>query len=255
MSGNETQPEISIVIPAYNEARTIGTTLRAVADYFRTHEIAGEVIVVDDGSSDATAALARDTDSAGVAKEVLVNESNRGKGYSVRRGILAARGKYVGFADADMSTPITELDKVRPALATGADVVIGSRALADSEIDQHQPWWRERAGKLFGCFMRCVLLPGIADSQCGFKFFSRAAAREVFSRQKLSGWAFDVELLYLARRLGYEIVEVPVRWIDDPDSRVRMLRDGLRMCLDVLRIRCLHRGLKAPSSLAPGGGR
>ncbi len=255
MDGNETQPEISIVIPAYNEARTISSTLRAIADYFRTHEIAGEIIVVDDGSSDATAALARDTDSAGVPVEVLVNERNRGKGYSVRRGILAARGKYVGFADADMSTPIAELDKVRPALAAGADVVIGSRALADSEIDEHQPWWRERAGKLFGCFMRCVLLPGIADSQCGFKFFSRAAAREISSRQKLSGWAFDVELLYLARRLGYEIVEIPVHWVNDPDSRVRMLRDGLKMCLDVLRIRCLHRSLKAPSSSGPGASR
>ncbi len=255
MSGNDTQPEISVVIPAYNEARMIGSTLRAVADYFRTHEIAGEIVVVDDGSSDATAALARETDAAGVPVEVLVNETNRGKGYSVRRGILAARGKYLGFADADMSTPITELDRVRPALAAGADVVIGSRALTDSEIDEHQPWWRERAGKLFGFFTRCVLLPGIADSQCGFKFFSRAAAREIFSRQKLSGWAFDGELLYLARRLGYEIVEIPVRWIDDPDSRVRMLRDGPKMCRDVLRIRCLHRGLTAPSSSGPGASR
>ena len=242
MSGNGTEPEISVVIPAYNEARNIVSTLQQVAGYFRDRGIAGEIVVVDDGSTDDTAALAH-ASAVAVPVQVISNEENRGKGYSVRRGILAARGQYVGFADADMSTPIEELDQVRQALAAGADMVIGSRAMTASEIEKRQPWWRERAGRLFGGFVRTVLLPQIADSQCGFKFFSHTAAQQIFSRQKLTGWAFDVELLYLARRLGYQIIQVPVHWVDDPDSNVQMLRDGPRMLLDVVRIRLLHRGL------------
>ena len=251
MSSNAPEPEISVVIPAYNEARAIQKALRTVAGYFRSRGLAGEMIVVDDGSNDATAALARASDTAGVPVEVLVNETNRGKGYAVRRGILAARGRYVGFVDADMSTPIEELDRVREALEAGADVVIGSRGMREAQIDRHQRWWRERAGKLFGWVVRAVVLPGIRDSQCGFKFFTHAAAREIFPRQTLSGWAFDVEVLYLARRIGYEIVQLPVHWTNDPESKVRMLRDGLKMGLDILRIGCLHRGLKAPGR-APG---
>ena len=242
------QPEISVVIPAYNEAEGIQAALAQVAAYFRSRAIAGEIVVVDDGSTDGTARLAS---QASVPVRVLVNEQNRGKGYSVRRGILSARGRYVGFADADMATPIDQLDKVREALESGADVIIGSRALPESQIAKHQPWWRERAGKLFGSFVRTVLLPGIADSQCGFKFFTAAAAQAIFSQQRLEGWAFDVELLYLARRLSCNIVQVPVRWIDEPHSRVRMLRDGPRMLVDVLRIRWMHRGLRPGAQLRP----
>ena len=252
MSDQASQPEISVVIPAYNEARGIAASLRQVADYFQSRELAGEIIVVDDGSSDGTEERARALVLPGVSVQVLVNEANQGKGYSVRRGLLAARGRYVGFTDADMSTPIAELDKVRAALAGGADVVIGSRGLAASHIATHQPWWRERAGRLFGAFVRSVLLPGIADSQCGFKFFTQAAAQDILPRQQLSRWAFDVELLYLARRLGYRISEVPVRWINDPDSKVKMLRDGPRMAWDVLRIRALHRDLQPPAARRRG---
>jgi len=242
------QPELSVVIPAYNEAEGIQASLEQVAAYFRSRAIAGEIIVVDDGSTDGTAELAS---TAPASVRVMVNGQNKGKGYSVRRGILSARGRYVGFADADMATPIDQLDKVRRAFKSGADVIIGSRALPESQIAKHQPWWRERAGKLFGSFVRTVLLPGIADSQCGFKFFSAAAAQAIFTRQRLTGWAFDVELLYLARRLGYNIVQVPVRWIDEPHSRVRMLRDGLKMVFDVLRIRRIHRGLRPGAQLRP----
>ncbi len=247
------QPWLSVVIPAYNEAEGIQAALEQVADYFRSRAIAGEIVVVDDGSTDGTARLAGEV-SVPMPVHVLVNEQNRGKGYSVRRGILSAQGRYVGFADADMATPIDQLDKVRQALESGGDVVIGSRALAESQIAKHQPWWRERAGKLFGSFVRTVLLPGIADSQCGFKFFSAAVAQEIFARQRLTGWAFDVELLYIARRLGYDIVQLPVRWIDEPHSRVRMLRDGLRMVVDVLRIRWMHRRLKPSAQFPPDGG-
>ena len=247
------QPELSVVIPAYNEAEGIQAALEQVAAYFRSRAIAGEIVVVDDGSTDGTAGLAGQA-SVPVPVRVLVNEENRGKGYSVRRGILSARGRYVGFTDADMATPIDQLDKVRQALEAGAGAVIGSRALAESQIARHQPWWRERAGRLFGGFVRTVLLPRIADSQCGFKFFSAAAAQEIFARQRLTGWAFDVELLYIARRLGYNIVQVPVRWIDEPHSRVRMLRDGPRMLVDVLRIRRIHRGLQPSVQIPPNVG-
>jgi len=244
------QPEISVVIPAYNEAEGIPAALEQVAAYFRSRALSGEIVVVDDGSTDGTARLAGQA-SVPAAVRVLVNDRNRGKGYSVRRGILSAQGRYVGFTDADMATPIDQLDKVREALESGADVVIGSRAMPDSQIAKHQPWWREYAGRLFGSFVRTVLLPGVADSQCGFKFFSAAAAQEIFARQRLTGWAFDVELLYIARRLGYNIVQVPVRWIDEPHSRVRMLRDGPRMLVDVLRIRWIHRGLRPGAQLRP----
>ena len=245
------QPEISVVIPAYNEAEGIQAALEQVAAYFRSRAIAAEIVVVDDGSTDGTAELAS---TAPVSARVMVNDRNRGKGYSVRRGILSAQGRYVGFTDADMATPIDQLDKVREALESGADVVIGSRALPESQIARHQPWWRERAGRLFGSFVRTVLLPGIPDSQCGFKFFSAAAAQAIFSQQQLEGWAFDVELLYIARRLGYNIVQVPVRWIDEPNSRVRMLRDGLRMVVDVCRIRWIHRDLRPGVKLSSDEG-
>jgi len=247
------QLELSVVIPAYNEAKSIQAALAQVAAYFRSRAVAGEIVVVDDGSTDGTARLAGEA-SVPTAVHVLVNEQNRGKGYSVHRGILSARGRYVGFADADMATPIDQIDKVRQAFASGAEVVIGSRALSGSQIARHQPWWRERAGRLFGSFVRTVLLPGIPDSQCGFKFFSAAAARAIFSRQRLTGWAFDAEVLYIARRLGYNIVQVPVRWIDDPDSRVRMWREGPRVVSDVLRIRWIHRGLQPSVQLPPDGG-
>ena len=253
MNGEIEQPELSVVMPAYNEAKGIQAALEQVASYFRSRAIAGEIVVVDDGSTDGTARLAGETSVPTVVR-VLVNEQNRGKGYSVRRGILSARGRYVGFADVDMATPIEELDKVREAFASGAEVVIGSRALPESQIVRHQPWWREWAGRLFGSFVRTVLLPGIPDSQCGFKFFSAAAARAVFTRQHLSGWAFDVEVLYVARRLGYHIVQVPVRWINDPDSRVRMWREGPRVVVDVLRIRWIHRGLQPSVQLPPERG-
>jgi len=247
------QPELSVVIPAYNEAGGIQAALEQVAAYFRSRAIAGEIVVVDDGSTDGTAELAGQA-SVPVLLRILVNEQNRGKGYSVRRGILSAHGRYVGFTDADMATPIDQLDKVRQAWGAGAEVVIGSRALPESQIAKHQPWWRERAGRLFGSFVHTVLLPGIRDSQCGFKFFSAAAAHEIFTRQRLAGWAFDVEVLYIARRLGYQIAQVPVRWIDEPHSRVRMLRDGLRMVVDVLRIRWIHRRLQPSAGPPPNAG-
>lgn len=235
---------LSIVIPAYNEARRIGRGIQQVADYIQQRDFDSELIVVDDGSSDDTAEIARQAAAGRLPLQILRNPTNQGKGYAVRRGMLAATGGYVGFVDADMSTPIGETDKLLAALEEGAQVAIGSRAMPGAIIDQHQPWWREKAGKLFGLFTRLVLLPGIYDSQCGFKFFTREAATEIFSRQKLHNWAFDAEVLYIARRLGYTIAQIPVHWVNDPETKVKMLSDGLQMALDVLRIRALHRDLK-----------
>ena len=235
---------LSIVIPAYNEAARIGPGLEQVLDYVQQRRFSSELIIVDDGSSDDTANTVRQVVADRLPLQVLRNPTNQGKGYSVRRGMLAAIGQYVGFIDADMSTPISEADKLLGALEGGAQVAIGSRAGPDAMVEEHQPWGRETAGKLFGLFTRLVLLPGIYDSQCGFKFFARAAAGEIFSHQKLSGWAFDAELLYIARRLGYEIAQVPVRWLNDPETKVKILRDGPQMLIDVLRVRALHRNLK-----------
>ncbi len=239
---------LTFVIPAYNEAERIGSGIGQVIEYAEQRNLRSELIVVDDGSSDDTAQIAQQAAAGRIPVQVLRNLTNQGKGYSVKRGMLAAGGRYVGFVDADMSTPIGEVDKVLSALEAGAQVAIGSRTIAGAVIDQHQPWWREQAGKLFGLFTRLVLLPGIADSQCGFKFFTREAAQEIFSRQELSGWAFDAEVLYIARQLGYTIAQIPVRWADDPRTKVNMVGDGLRMALDVLRIRALHRGSKSPDS-------
>jgi len=235
---------LSIVIPVYNEAGRIGSGLEQVIDYAGQRTFNSELIVVDDGSSDDTAEIAGQVVAKRLPLRILRNPTNQGKGYSVRRGVLAAAGRYVGFVDADMSTPISEADKLLAALEEGAEVAIGSRAVPGALVEQHQPWWREKAGKLFGLFTHLVLLPDIYDSQCGFKFFTRGAAREIFSRQKVFGWAFDAELLYIARRLGYTIAQIPVRWIDDPETKVKILRDGPRMLADILRIRALHQDLK-----------
>jgi dolichyl-phosphate beta-glucosyltransferase len=237
------QPLVSVVIPAYNEARRLAPGLDEILEHARRTGLDLEVVLVDDGSLDDTSEVVRRRLEGRLPLQILRQEPNLGKAAAVKRGILAARGRYVGYADADMSTPFAEIDRLLEALSGEADVAIGSRALRESDIQVHQPWYRALAGRAFGAFTRLVLLPGISDSQCGFKFFRREVAQDLFTRQQLSGWAFDVELLYLAQRLGYRIAQIPVRWINDPNTKVSMLRAGPRMLLDVLRVRSLHRGL------------
>jgi dolichyl-phosphate beta-glucosyltransferase len=260
------EQELSIVIPAFNESRHLGATLDAALAYLAERACGGEVIVVDDGSTDSTADVVRAYEAAcgGTRDEdedaraggcvhstldtrhsspaacvrLLCNCSNRGKGYSVRRGVLEARGNVVLFSDADESTPLTEASKLLAALGPGgADVAIGSRELPGSDLARPQPWRRRAMGWVFRQLVRLIVVGGFRDTQCGFKAFRREAAREVFRRQTLDGFAFDVELLLLARRLGYRVVEVPVRWLDSPHSSVRLGRDGLRMVCDLFRIR------------------
>ncbi len=229
---------LSILIPAYNESADIEATLEATQAHLRQGGLQGEVIVVDDGSTDDTAQIVTRYAERHPAVRLLRNERNRGKGYSVRRGILEARGEILIFTDADSSTPLSETAKLLDAIRTGgADGAIGSRALPESRIERPQPWFRRAMGWVFRQLVRLLVLPGFRDTQCGFKAFSAAAAREVFRRQTLDGFAFDVEVLFIAWKLGYHIKEVPVRWLDSHDSRVRPVRDSARMFLDLLRIR------------------
>jgi dolichyl-phosphate beta-glucosyltransferase len=228
---------LSVVVPAFNEARRLPGTLPRMIEYARGLPEPVEIIVVDDGStdgtSDAAAAVARTCNLV----TVLRADRNRGKGAAVRRGVLAARFGHVLFTDVDLSTPIEEAAKLRAALGNGADVAIGSRRLAGSDVQVHQPWLREVAGRTFSGLVSLVLLPGVHDSQCGFKAFRRSAAREIFGRQRLEGFGFDAEVLWLARRLDYRVAEVPIVWRDDRRSNVRLVRDSGGMVLDLLRIR------------------
>jgi dolichyl-phosphate beta-glucosyltransferase len=230
-------PGLSIVVPAYNEARRLPVTLPRLIAYAGRLGEPAEIIIVDDGSVDGTSDVAHELGRASGLVSVLRSPQNAGKGASVRRGMLAARHDHVLFTDADLSTPIEEAAKLRAALGQGADVAIGSRRAAGSEIQIRQPWLRELAGRTFSRVVALLLLPGIGDSQCGFKAFRWKAAQEVLARQRLDGFGFDPEVLWLARRLGYRVVEVPIVWRDDPRSRVRLVRDSVGMLLDLGRIR------------------
>jgi dolichyl-phosphate beta-glucosyltransferase len=228
---------LTIIIPAYNEARRIGPSLEKIVQYASGSDLSVDLLVVDDGSTDGTADVVRETVAGRMPLRVVTNDPNRGKGYSVRRGLLEASGDCVLFSDADLSTPIEEADHLLAAIREGADVAIGSRSMKGSHISVHQPWWREKAGKLFGLMVRLLVLPGIQDSQCGFKCFRAEAARRIAPLLTLDGWAFDVELLLVARRMGCSVAQVPVEWRNDPNTKVRMLTDGPRMLADMLRAR------------------
>ncbi|MBI2395977.1 MAG: glycosyltransferase family 2 protein [Deltaproteobacteria bacterium] len=232
--------EVTIVIPAYNEQGRIGPTVVHTLDHLERHHPNSELLVVDDGSSDATASIVEQV-GQGRAR-VLRQPRNMGKGAAVRRGMLEARGDYVLFMDADMSTPVEELEKFLAIAKGGVDVVIGSRGLADSDIRQRQPTLRELMGRGFNVIVRGLLFGGIRDTQCGFKMFSRRAAREIFSRTTLDGFAFDVEALMLAQKLGFTLREVPVIWYHAPHSKVSPFTDATRMFADIVALRLKHRG-------------
>ena len=224
-------PDLSVVIPAFNEAGRLPRTLERLTAFLRGWGRSYEILVADDGSADGTAERAR---AAGAT--VLRDDHNRGKGHAVRRGMLAARGQRRLMTDADLSTPIEELPRLMARMEEGFDVVIGSRALPGSTIEVHQPWYRENMGRVYNLFVRALALPGLHDTQCGFKLWSARAARESFAAARLDGFSFDVEALYLARKRGYRIAEVPVVWRNDAASRVG-LGGGSRAFPDLLRIR------------------
>lgn len=226
---------LSIIIPAYNEELRVKKTLDAVYSYIKQKKgLRAEVIFVDDGSSDKTCDIAKKYRSQGL--RLLKNSHNMGKGYSVRKGILAAKFDIVLFMDADLSTPIGEIDHFLGYI-NDYDILIASRNLALSSKDIKQPWYRTLAGQTFPFFVRLLVLPGFKDTQCGFKMLHRPLAQKIVKHQQLFGWAFDVELLFVARKLRSSIKELPVRWIDMPGSKLHFFRDSFCMFRDILLIR------------------
>ncbi|MDP7638510.1 MAG: glycosyltransferase family 2 protein [Candidatus Hydrogenedentes bacterium] len=223
-----------IVIPAFNEAKRIGDTLARVEAYLARQAYDSQVMVVDDGSSDDTLKVVAD----GFPKVRRVEcRPNRGKGLAVRTGMLASEADYRVFYDADGSTPIEELEKLWPRFDAGADVVIGSRALAESDVAVPQVWYRTRMGRFFNILVRRLALSGVLDTQCGFKGFTAEACNAVFPRQSIDGFAFDVEVLYIAAKQGLRIDEIPVRWEDSPASSVGLVGGSLSMFIELLAIR------------------
>jgi len=229
--------DLSIVIPAYNEAARIGPTLTAIAEFSRQTELRCELIVVDDGSTDGTVDVVRAFSPEGLAVRLLESAINSGKGAAVRQGMLAAAGDAVLMSDADMSTPIEEVERLLPWLERGYEVVIASRDLPDSRLDPPQPFVRRFMAWGFRTLRRLVLLPKVRDTQCGFKLFERAAARAIFSRATVDGWLFDCEVLAIAADLGHRIREIGVTWRNHPHSKVNAWRELVTSVPVLLSIR------------------
>jgi dolichyl-phosphate beta-glucosyltransferase len=227
----------SFIIPAYNESERLATSLPKVFAYIGERQIQAEVIVVNDGSTDGTAEVTRSFAGRFPHIRLLENLGNRGKGYSVRNGMLHANGDVLLFTDADLSSPIYEATKLFAAIERGADVAIGSRWLQAALQTERQPWYRQLYGRLFNLGLRIVLGLRYRDTQCGFKAFTRAAAQTVFSRQRIERWGFDPELLFLANKFKLRTVEVPVEWAHDHRSKINPLRDGVKMGVEMLDVR------------------
>jgi dolichyl-phosphate beta-glucosyltransferase len=234
--GTVSAPQLSIVIPAFNEEQRLAATLERIANYIREKRPDTEVIVVDDGSRDKTAAVAGSWAGKIDQFRVLSNGRNRGKGFSVRHGSLEAKGDIILFTDADLSAPIDEGEKLLAALESH-DVAIGSRAVDRSLIEVHESRFRELAGIIFNKIVRVILRLPFVDTQCGFKAFQRERCLIIFEQQTIERFGFDPELLYLARHHGLSIAEVPVRWGHSPATKVNMIRDSVQMFLDVFVIR------------------
>jgi glycosyltransferase involved in cell wall biosynthesis len=229
-------PRVSIVVPAFNEASRIGDSLRKTQAFLKEMPWSAEVLVVDDGSQDATAEIVATLPFQGL--RLIRNEKNSGKGYAVKSGVLASSGEYVMFSDADLSAPIEELRKLLAVMQEqSADVVIGSRAIDRSFIEKHQSKGREWGGIVFNIMVRILLGLRIHDTQCGFKLFRRSRIVPVFEKMTITGFGFDPEILFLASRAQLKIVEIPVRWSHAEGSKIRFMRDSVRMFMDLLRIR------------------
>jgi len=255
--------DISVIIPAYNESGRLPATLEKVRAYFETRRERVEILVVDDGSKDNTAALveafAAQAFRPGLEFRLLRNPGNRGKGYSVRHGMLKARGQLRLFSDADLSAPIEEIEKLEAALAAGADAAIGSRSRSEL-IQAHQSRFRETAGRFFNLIVKTLLGLRFHDTQCGFKLFRAGAAQQIFPRQTIERWGFDPELLFLARIRGLRVVEVPVVWAHAEGAKINMITDSAHMFLEVFQIRWNsltgryrnHHGQEAAAETAAG---
>jgi glycosyltransferase involved in cell wall biosynthesis len=232
-----TSPTHTIVLPAYNESERLNESIPKVLDYVHDRQFAAEIIIVNDGSTDATADVVRRFAVSNPMIVLLENPGNRGKGYSVRNGMLHARGAVALFTDADLSSPIPEADKLFAALDAGFDIAIGSRWLQRELQTERQPLLRQLYGRLFNLGLRVVLGLRYKDTQCGFKAFNRRAIEMVFTRQHIERWGFDPELLFLGDKFKLKTAEVPVEWAHDHRSKIHPVRDGLRMGTEVLKIR------------------
>jgi dolichyl-phosphate beta-glucosyltransferase len=240
---------VSLIVPAYNEARRIESMVREAADYFAGKGQACEIIVSADGN-DGTREAAQRLVPIYPHIRVIGNRERCGKGHGIRQAVRIATGDVIGFADADNKTPITEFEKIEPRLRAGVDIVIGSRAMGASQIERPQPLYRRLGSRGFGIFMQTIVgVPGIVDTQCGFKFFQGDIARDLFQRQRIDGYMFDVEILYIARVRGYQIEQLPVRWRDDGDSRLNLVSGNLRNVQDILSIRWQHRQIEPRTDL------
>lgn len=240
-------PDISLILPAYNERASIAATIEDIVAYFLSRNLSYEVIVSADGD-DGTRELVAKLAEGNPRLRVMGHVERSGKGRGIREAVAVATGHIVGYVDADNKVDITEFEKLRPFLREGYDVVFGSRALAESCIDRQQPWFRRIGSRAFGVFMHAAVgLHDIADTQCGFKFFSRDAALRIFGVQRIDGYMFDVEILSLAQDMGFRLKQVPIRWRDDGDSRLDLISGNIRNVLDILAIRASKK--RAPEIL------
>lgn len=228
-------PFLSIIIPAYNEEQRLPNTLEQIFSYLKEQSYTSEVLVVENGSRDRTFEIA-----TAFAKRhpnlYVFQEKQKGKGNAVRHGMLEARGEYRFMCDADLSMPIAELNKFLPPVLKGANIAIASREVKGA-VRYNEPYLRHLTGRIFNNLIRLLVLPGLQDTQCGFKCFRAQVAEEIFPCQTLNGWSFDVEVLYIAQRKGYRIREVPIHWYFNPDTKISILKDSWRMFLDLLTIR------------------
>jgi len=230
--------KLSIVIAAYNEENRIGESLLKIKKYLDEQDSDYEIIVVDDGSTDNTRQVATDYKSEITNLKVIGYPANKGKGYALRQGVLSSEGDAVLLTDADLSTPIEELGRLLPLISDQQyDVVIGSRALEPNKILKKQPWWRQGMGKIFNRIVKILVLDDFNDTQCGFKLFSGNAARNLFKYARVNRFAYDVEILAMAKERGYRISEVPVKWINSPASKVNPIFDSMQMLFDLVKIR------------------
>ena len=237
VAGVTEHPHYSIVIPAYNESARIPATLQSILSYVRAKGWTTEIIVVNDGSRDTTAEVVREFARTSPEVRLVENPGNHGKGYSVRHGMLQAVGDVVMFTDSDLSAPIEEAELLFAAIAQGADIAIGSRWLEKGRQTHRQPLYRQFFGRCFNAVTRAVMGLKFADTQCGFKAFTRDAAQTVFQLQTIEGWGFDPEILFIAVKRGYRIVEVPVSWAHDERTRMSYLKDGMKMLREIATIR------------------